>query len=154
MTDVVDAETRSRMMSGIKNKNTKPEMLIRQALHRRGFRYRLHSPELPGKPDLVFPRHTAVLLIHGCFWHGHDCKYFKLPSTRPQFWKDKIKSNQLRDEKQTGELIEQGWRVLIVWECATRKGSKMALDVLADWVANWLRTNAKTMHIDVGGPSV
>ena len=100
MVDIVDKATRSRMMSGIRGKDTKPEVLIRKALHGRGLRYRLHASDLPGKPDLVFPRYGAALFIHGCFWHGHDCKYFKLPATRTEFWGGEINDNRDRDGRQ------------------------------------------------------
>lgn len=89
MTDVVDKATRSRMMAGIKGKDTKPEMLIRSELHRRGFRFRKNVKDLPGKPDIVLPKYRAVIMVNGCFWHGHGCRLFKWPSTRPEFWREK-----------------------------------------------------------------
>src|SRR3954470_16295918 len=91
MADVVSSGVRSRMMAGIRGTNTAPEMILRRALHAEGFRYRLHDRRLPGKPDMVFPRHHAVIFAHGCFWHGHDCHLFKWPSTRPEFWQTKIR---------------------------------------------------------------
>ena len=97
MTDVVDRETRSRMMAGIRGKDTKPELTIRKAIHARGFRYRIHDRRLPGKPDMVFPRYRAVILVNGCFWHGHNCHLFKWPSTRVDFWKTKIERNREKD---------------------------------------------------------
>ena len=104
MTDIVDKATRSRMMSGIRGKDTRPEVLVRKALHALGFRYRLHNKSLPGKPDLSFPKYKAVIFIHGCFWHGHSCRYFKVPKTRTDFWQDKINSNRLRDAQQLVQL--------------------------------------------------
>lgn len=137
MVDVVDHATRSRMMSGIRGKNTKPEMLIRAQLHRRGFRFRLHVRELPGKPDIVFPRYHAVIFVHGCFWHGHNCSYFKWPTTRPDFWREKIERNRSNDLKAWQALQEMGWRVGIVWECAIRRTGKDVEDVtrhISDWI--------------------
>jgi DNA mismatch endonuclease (patch repair protein) len=99
MPDIVNPETRSRFMSGIKNANTKPEIQIRQLLHHAGFRYRLHNAALPGKPDLWLARYRAVIEVNGCFWHGHDCHLFKLPSTRTDFWQTKIASNRARDAR-------------------------------------------------------
>ena len=120
MVDIVDKATRSRMMSGIRGKNTQPEILIRHGLHRLGFRYRLHGSKLPGRPDIVLPKFNAVILVHGCFWHGHDCRYFKLPTTRTGFWKEKIDGNRARDSRNLDSLLTAGWRVCIVWECAVR----------------------------------
>lgn len=120
MPDVVDAATRSRMMAGIRGKDTKPEMIVRRALHARGFRYRLHNRDLPGCPDLVFPKYRAVIFVHGCFWHGHGCKVFKWPKTRPEFWREKIEGNRIRDRSAAARLKRQGWRVIRVWECQLR----------------------------------
>lgn len=134
----MDVATRSRMMSGIRGRNTKPEIFIRQALHARGFRFRLHVKSLPGKPDLVLPKYKVVVFVHGCFWHGHECRYFKVPKTRSDFWLEKIGKNQLRDRLQVSSLMALGWRVLIVWECAIRtmkrENSSMLIDLLAQWL--------------------
>lgn len=97
MVDVVDKTTRSRMMSGIRGRNTAPELMVRKALHKRGFRFRLHVRDMPGRPDVVLPRHRAVLFVHGCFWHGHDCHYCKLPATRTEFWSNKVEVNRRND---------------------------------------------------------
>lgn len=137
MADVVDAATRSRMMSGIRGKNTKPEWLVRRGLHGLGFRYRLHVRNLPGKPDLVFPRHRAVVFVHGCFWHGHDCPLFKWPGTRPEFWRSKIERNRMNDDAALRKLETQGWRVAVVWECALRgsgHNSESSILRLAEWL--------------------
>ncbi len=117
MADVVSPEVRSRMMSGIRGKDTKPEMIVRRGLHARGFRFRLHDKRLPGKPDLVFPKYSAVIFVHGCFWHGHNCHLFKWPKTREAFWRRKIEGNVLRYEEQLAKLTASNWRVLVVWEC-------------------------------------
>ncbi|SMQ30707.1 T/G mismatch-specific endonuclease [Pseudomonas helmanticensis] len=148
MVDVVDAVTRSRMMSGIKSKNTKPEVSIRKALHERGFRYRIHDSNLPGKPDLVLPKYNAVIFIHGCFWHRHTCRYFRLPQTRPDFWLDKIEKNQARDQMQESALLSHGWRVLIVWECAVRSMNREKSFVLIDLIAEWLINGNEYLQID------
>lgn len=149
MADTVDPETRSRMMAGIKGKNTHPEMLLRSALHRRGFRFKLHDKSLPGKPDLVLPRYRAVINVHGCFWHGHqDCRYFRVPSTRTDFWIEKIEGNRIRDGLNCKMLVESGWRVMTVWECAIRHGSADKLEHSVELIANWLASGSKTSLIE------
>lgn len=148
MTDVVDSKTRSRMMAGIKGKNTRPEILVRSALHRRGFRFKLHDKTLPGKPDLVLPKYKAVINIHGCFWHGHDCKFFKVPSTRTDFWLTKINGNRSRDGLQKEALLEQGWRVLTVWECALRGKKADTLQLTIDSISAWLTSKSPIASID------
>jgi DNA mismatch endonuclease (patch repair protein) len=141
MTDVVDGATRSRMMSGIRSRNTKPEILIRSLMHRQGFRFRLHARDLPGKPDIVFPRFHAVIFVHGCFWHGHDCPFFKWPATRPDFWREKIGRNRANDQKSMESLLASGWRVGIVWECALR-GKNKNIEGVAHSLSSWLRSDA------------
>nr|WP_311201364.1 very short patch repair endonuclease [Pseudomonas frederiksbergensis] len=145
---MVDPATRSRMMSGIQAKNTKPEILIRKALHARGFRYRLHVNNLPGKPDLVLPKYGAVVFVHGCFWHGHTCRYFKIPQTRSEFWVDKIMKNQARDKHQETLLVSMGWRVLVIWECAVRSMKREKNYLLIDRVAEWLIHGNEHLQID------
>ncbi len=121
MADIVDPATRSRMMASIRAKNTKPEMLVRHALHKLGLRYRLHDRTLPGSPDLVFPKHKAALFVHGCFWHRHDgCRYAYEPKSHVGEWQSKFRRNMERDVRNRNELIALGWRVLIVWECSLR----------------------------------
>lgn len=143
MTDIVDTKTRSRMMSGICGKNTKPEIYVRQALHASGFRYRLHRKDLPGKPDIVLPRYHAVIFVNGCFWHGHNCRLFKWPQTRPDFWYAKISGNKERDHRNTNALLNQGWRVFIVWECAL-KGIKIeARAMMLESMFDWLKSNSR-----------
>lgn len=126
------------MMSGIRGKNTKPELLIRRALHARGFRYRLHAPHVPGKPDLVLRKWKAVILVHGCFWHGHDCHLFRLPGTRTAFWEAKIARNRERDNEVLDALCEAGWRVLTVWECAIRGRTRLEFPDVIDRICAWL----------------
>ena len=103
------------MMAGIRGTNTKPEMAIRRGLHALGFRYRLHGPKLPGRPDLVLPRYRAVVFVHGCFWHGHACNLFRWPSTRQDFWREKIEGNRDRDRDTVERLEAAGWEVMVVW---------------------------------------
>lgn len=154
MVDVVDELTRSRMMSGIRANDTKPELMIRKALHARGFRYRLHAPDMPGKPDLVFPRYRSVIFIHGCFWHGHSCRYFKWPKTRPEFWVEKIGKNIDRDARQLHSIQASGWRTMVIWECATRSRTAGSLAVLIDRVSDWLVNGGPHIQIDEAGLSV
>lgn len=121
MTDVVDTATRSRMMAGIKGKNTNPELFVRKTLHSLGFRYRLGGYGLLGKPDIVFSSKKIAIFVHGCFWHRHTCKYFKWPTTNQEFWQKKLNGNASRDEKIELELKNLGWKVLVVWECELRQ---------------------------------
>lgn len=151
MTDVVDPATRSRMMAGIRSKNTKPELLLRSLLHRKGLRFRLHQKQLPGRPDIVFPRFRSVIFVHGCFWHGHCCKLFRLPSTRTDFWRDKIQGNRARDLAQVEMLRLSGWRTLVVWECAIRGHSHLSVDELVDCIVDWLKSGVGSAQIDAGG---
>lgn len=136
--DIVDPATRSRMMAGIRGSDTKPEKTIRQGLHRRGFRFRLHVRDLPGRPDIVLPRWRAVILTHGCFWHGHDCNLFQWPKTRETFWQGKIEGNRRRDAASLKALKALGWRTLIVWECALKgreaKGSHETVREAVEWL--------------------
>lgn len=134
-------------MSGIRGRDTKPEVELRKALFARGFRYRLHEETLPGKPDLVFPRHRAVVFVHGCFWHGHDCQLFRIPATRTDFWRAKIAGNRERDERMRHQLDKGGWRVGIVWECSLKGTGRIGLNAVADQAAAWLLGNDSTLNI-------
>lgn len=136
MVDVVSPAARSRMMAGIKSKNTKPELALRHALHAKGLRYRLHSKSVPGRPDMIFPRYRAAVFVNGCFWHGHDCKYFKMPATRTGFWEQKISGNKARDAIVIKRLAQEGWHQLTIWECSLRGKGKDT--EVANQVANWL----------------
>lgn len=147
MADIVSPDVRSRMMSGIRGKNTKPELLLRRALHARGFRYRLHRKDLSGKPDLVFRKWRAVLFVHGCFWHGHDCGLYKVPGTRPEFWREKIESNRVRDGRAEARLRETGWRVGVVWECALRGKGRQPPEQVAARVADWLDSQQDALEV-------
>lgn len=148
MPDIVTPQVRSRMMSRIRGKNTKPELLLRSGLHRLGFRFRVHERKLPGKPDIVFPRYRAVIFVHGCFWHGHQCHLFKWPSTREDFWRNKIIRNREVDERNIKQLHELGWRICIVWECALKGKNRIPLDEVLDTCARWLRSD--TLILEIG----
>lgn len=138
MTDTVDRATRSRMMSGIRSKNTRIEVSLRKALFAQGFRYRINDVRLPGRPDIVFPRHRAVVFVHGCFWHGHDCALFRLPASNTDFWRAKIDANRKRDERACRELAALGWRVAVVWECALRGRTRLADVDAVCMLSGWL----------------
>ncbi|MBB3915576.1 very short patch repair endonuclease [Rhizobium fabae] len=144
MADIVSPEKRSAMMAGIRGKDTKPEIAIRKALFALGWRYRIHDRRLPGKPDMVFPKRKAVIFIEGCFWHGHDCHLFKMPSSRPDFWHTKIDSNRQRDVRVRIELQKLGWRYLTVWECALKGRTRLPFPALIDTIVEWLES-AKPM---------
>jgi DNA mismatch endonuclease, patch repair protein len=137
--DVLTPEQRSRNMSRVRGRDTQPELLLRRALHRAGLRFRLHGKELPGRPDLVFAGPRAVVFVHGCFWHGHGCPLFRLPSTRREFWADKIGATRARDGRAMLALREAGWRTLVVWECALRGRAKRPLDAVVGEVRSFVR---------------
>lgn len=125
-------------MRGIKGVDTKPETTIRSGLHKRGYRFRLHDKALPGKPDLVLRKYNVVIFVNGCFWHKHDCHLFKWPKTRKDFWRKKIEGNAARDEKNVQALLDAGWRVMVVWECAlkgkTRRDEAEVIEVISAWL--------------------
>jgi len=134
MTDIVDADTRRRWMAGIRGKDTKPEIAVRQFLHRVGFRFRKDVRRLPGRPDVVLPKWGSVVLVHGCFWHRHvGCRYSYSPKTRADFWQKKFRENVFRDRRNIRGLVELGWRVYIVWECEISVDN---LAALADDIVN------------------
>ncbi|WP_370794036.1 very short patch repair endonuclease [Bacteroides stercorirosoris] len=117
MSDIFSLQKRSDIMSKIGGKNTKPEILVRKFLFSKGFRYRINVKTLPGKPDIVLPKYKTVIFVNGCFWHGHNCKKGKLPSSNIDFWKEKISNNKSRDDKNSDLLIKLGWKVIIIWQC-------------------------------------
>ena len=119
--DVHTPKTRSHNMSKIRSKNTKPEMFVRKWLWAQGYRYRVHERSLPGKPDIVFKGRKKVIFVHGCFFHMHNCNYFKWPQTRAEFWRKKIESNAARDQSNIAQLHDLGWEVMVIWECETHK---------------------------------
>ncbi|XKH01818.1 DNA mismatch endonuclease Vsr [Marinobacter nauticus] len=143
MSDVHDRATRSRNMAAIKGKNTKPEILLRKALFKQGFRFRLHRKDLPGKPDIVLPKYNAVIFVQGCFWHGHDnCPMFKLPASRKEFWEEKILKNKERDSINIQLLNDSGWRVAEVWECALKGKRRLPITHVINQLADWLRSGS------------
>lgn len=126
--DIISPERRSALMSRIRGRDTGIEVTVRKGLHRLGFRYRLGGAGLPGRPDIVLPKYRAVVFVHGCFWHGHDCPLYRLPKTRTDFWRAKVEANSERDERKAADLREAGWRVETVWECQIRGRTPEAVE--------------------------
>ncbi len=132
MTDIVDSDKRSEMMSRIRSRDTKPELIVRRIAHKLGFRFRIHRRDLPGCPDIVFPKYRAVIMVHGCFWHRHpSCRYATIPKTRKQFWENKFEDNVVRDRRSQSALSQLGWRVLVIWECETKDHEVVAARIIA-----------------------
>ena len=151
MIDVVDQATRSRMMAGIRGRDTRPEMTLRRTLHAAGFRFRLHIRDLPGTPDLVLPRFRSVLFVHGCFWHRHPgCRHSTTPATRPEFWASKFDANERRDRRNTERLLNAGWRVGIVWECALKRD---LVSTTVGEVTVWITSPDVEVVREFGAPS-
>ena len=138
MSDIVSQSKRKEMMAGIRNKNTKPEMIIRKELFARGYRYRLHCNELSGKPDMILSKYKTVIFINGCFWHCHDCHLFKWPKARKDFWESKILSNKTRDQLNRKVLLMEGWRILNIWECAIKGKTRLNWERLFFEIESWL----------------
>ena len=135
MTDIYEPRKRSEIMSRIRGRGTKPEIIVRRIAHRLGYRFRLHRKDLPGRPDMVFPRHRVVIMVHGCFWHRHPgCKHASTPKTRESFWKNKLEDNVARDRRNETALRELGWRVMVIWECETKDR-----EAVADRIESFLR---------------
>lgn len=145
--DIVDQETRSRYMSGIRGKNTKPELVVRKLLHARGYRYRLHVKGLEGRPDLVLPKYKAIIFVHGCFWHMHNCNLFKMPQTNQDFWSEKLLKNKNKDKETVESLMSLDWRVCIVWECALRGSTRLDLDELVEKLEKWINSDFLFLEI-------
>lgn len=139
MGDVHSPEIRSKNMRAIRQKNTRPEIVVRCFLHARGLRFRLHSKKLSGTPDIVLPKYRAVIFVHGCFWHGHNCHLFKLPQSRAEFWEEKINANRVRDERNIASLRDAGWRVVVIWECALKGRLRHPPETLQDELEKWIR---------------
>lgn len=142
MADHVDRTTRSKIMARVKSKGTAPEMKVRRAVHAAGYRYRLHVSELPGKPDLVFPKYKLALFIHGCFWHGHMCENFRMPSTNVDYWTNKIRRNVMRDDENRRKLEALGWTAYVIWECQLEEGIKAFLTMLETTNKTQTRSNS------------
>jgi DNA mismatch endonuclease, patch repair protein len=136
--DTVDKETRSKIMAAVGQKNTKPEMALRKALHALGFRYVINDKRLPGSPDLVLPKYHAVIFVHGCFWHHHGCNFSTIPTTRKEFWEGKFETNKKRDQRKISELRKKGWKVRVIWECQL-KGKKNYILKQISAIAEWLQ---------------
>lgn len=137
------------MMSSIRGKNTAIELAVRKALFSKGYRYRINDSKLPGKPDMTLKKYNAVIFIHGCFWHVHDCHLFRYPSTNQDFWKQKLENNKLRDIDTTKKLMDMDWRVLVVWECALKGKHKKDFDQLIDEIETWL--HGDSIHSEISG---
>lgn len=152
MPDVLTREQRRLNMSRIRGKDTRPELMLRRGLHARGFRYRIHDRRLPGSPDLVFPQHLAVIFVHGCFWHGHDCPAFRMPATRPEFWAEKIAANRARDARDVASLRAAGWRVLVVWECSLKGPRRLERDAVLARAAEFVRAGTSMAQIQGENP--
>ena len=135
------------MMSGIKGTNTKPEMIVRRGLHALGFRFRLHARRLPGRPDIILPRYGAAILVHGCFWHGHECQLFRWPKNREMFWREKISGNRERDAANASALQQRGWRILQIWECALRGNGRLGPEKVIQLAAAWIKSGQPTGEI-------
>lgn len=134
-------------MSSIRGKDTKPEIIVRRGLHAKGFRFRLHLKNLPGKPDIVLPKYKSIIFVHGCFWHMHDCHLFKWPSTRPEFWRDKISGNKVKDEDNLSILKYRGWRILTIWECALKGKERLDFEDLLKEIVSWLKKGSVLKEI-------
>lgn len=135
-------------MARVGSKDTKPELLIRKGLHALGFRYRLHVKHLPGKPDMVFPRYKAVIQINGCFWHGHSCRLYRFPKSNTEYWNTKIAYNIQRDGRNKQSLVDTGWRVLTIWECAVKGREKLELPKVLEMASGWLRSAVTVSEIE------
>lgn len=148
MADIVSPEKRSEMMSGIRGKDTKPELTVRRLLHRLGYRFRLHRKDLPGKPDIVLPKWRTVIFINGCYWHGHeDCHLFRPPKTRTKFWTNKIAGNRARDERNYIALRDAGWKTLIIWECAISKKLSLSDEQLEQAITTTMASTETMVEI-------
>lgn len=147
MVDVLTVAQRQFNMIRIRGRDTKPELVLRRGLHAAGLRFRLHARDLPGCPDLVFPRYRAAILVHGCFWHGHHCPLFKLPATRTEFWSTKIAGNQQRDQRTAEGLRRAGWRILTVWECSLKGPARRAEDTVLHDCALFIRSRRNCAEI-------
>ncbi|MCY4540801.1 MAG: very short patch repair endonuclease [Rhodobacteraceae bacterium] len=146
MADTVDQSTRSRIMARIGSKNTKPELTLRKALHARGLRYRLHSPNVAGRPDLVFAKYRAAVFVHGCFWHRHPgCPFATTPATRTDYWLKKFSGNVRRDAETRKRLAATGWRVAVIWECSLKKPETVRRTV--DTVVEWLKSSESYLEV-------
>lgn len=142
MADIVSPEKRSQMMAAIRGQNTKPEIAIRKLLFAKGYRFRLHRKDLPGKPDIVLPKYKALIFVQGCFWHGHkDCALFRMPKSKQDFWRKKISGNVARDKANTARLLDAGWRICTVWECALKGRNRIDPEDIARNLIDWVESD-------------
>ena len=147
MFDVHPPHVRSKNMAAIKSSDTRLELLIRKSLHKKGYRYTLNNSKLPGKPDIVLPKHNAALFIHGCFWHCHECALFKWPKTKREFWHEKLTKNKKNDAKNQNELNLQGWRIGIIWECSVRGSCRIPQERLVEIIILWLESEQRRFEV-------
>ncbi len=138
-------------MAAIRGKDTKPELFVRRGLHAKGYRFRLHDKQLPGKPDLVLRKYNVAIFVNGCFWHGHNCCLFKWPKTREAFWRDKIGGNVKRDLRNQNKLLSDGWRLGVIWECALKGCERLPQDEVIDRITRWLSSDAEEFCIRGNG---
>lgn len=147
MVDIVGTATRSRMMAGIRGKNTRPEIAVRRLLHGRGFRFRLHEKSLPGKPDIVLPKWKVVIFVNGCFWHQHlGCRFATSPATNAKRWQHKFEQNIARDRRNVSEILALGWRVIVLWECGLR--SALGVGESLAWLDESIRSTDGPVFIE------
>lgn len=138
MADCHSKDVRSKNMSAVKGKNTKPEMMIRSLLHKNGFRFRLHDKALPGNPDIILKKYRAVIFVHGCFWHLHGCRKSNIPENNREFWHVKLNANKERDQLNIRELNKLNWRVLVIWECSLKGKMRLSNEELLDKIKSWI----------------
>lgn len=153
--DIVDKETRSRMMAAVKGRNTRYEIAIRKRLFSKGFRYRINVKRLPGRPDIVLSKYKAIIFINGCFWHYHGCNVSRLPKSRTDWWREKLEKNRQRDIKNLKELISTGWRVLIIWECSFRRSGlhkESEFDRICEIASDFIVSDVK--FFEIHGPDI
>lgn len=146
MADLLTPEQRSKLMASVRQRDTKPEMIVRRGLHARGLRYRLNDRSLPGSPDLVFPRFRTVVFVHGCFWHAHGCRLSKLPGSRQDYWGPKLAANAARDAHAISSLLDTGWRVLVIWECGLKGPGRLGDAAVADRAEHFIRYGKRRLQ--------
>lgn len=134
-------------MAAVRSRDTKPELIIRRALHAAGLRYRLNVRDLPGRPDIVLPRHKAIIFVHGCFWHRHECDLFRWPESRTEFWRKKLEANAARDNNAAQALGEAGWRQAIIWECALKGRKKLDFRDTMQRLIDWIRSDEEVLTL-------
>lgn len=147
MGDRLTTSSRSELMSRIRARNTKPELLVRKIIHSAGFRYRLHAKGVPGRPDIALSPRAKLIFVNGCFWHGHDCRGTRLPKSNRKFWRDKIKRNKARDVRNLTECCQLGWSCLVIWECALRGKGRLSEERLSREIITWLEREVKRPSI-------